>query len=166
MPCRSSAADHWLRVMSEERQSGRQDRAGFEGDAPAWQEPAVSAPSEAGLSHSVPIVEAEPSGSTIPGRFGWLQSRSQRLRYWWRGASPNLRGSVFMFSSMLVYAVMVAGIKHVGQGIPLVQILLIRQVIMTAILLLFAAGSLRQALHTDRLGLQVFRSVVTLHLVT
>jgi drug/metabolite transporter (DMT)-like permease len=162
MPGRTSAADHWLRVMSEERQSGRQGRPGFEGDAPAWHEPAAFVPPESGPSRAVPIVEVEPPGSPIPDRFGWLENRRNRLRYWWRGASPNLRGSVFMFAALLVYAVMVAGIKHVGQGIPLVQILLIRQVIMTAILLLFAAGSLRQALHTDRLGLQVFRSVVTL----
>jgi drug/metabolite transporter (DMT)-like permease len=148
--------------MSEDRQSGRQERPGFEGEAPAWQEPVASAPPEPGSSRSVPIVETAPPDGTKAGRTGWLDSRRQRLRYWWRGASPNLRGSVFMFAAMLVYAVMVAGIKHVGQGIPLVQILLIRQVIMTAILLLFAAGSLRQALHTDRLGLQVFRSVVTL----
>ncbi|BCB17358.1 DMT family transporter [Bosea sp. ANAM02] len=147
--------------MSEERQSGRQGRPGFEGDAP-WHEPAASAPPEPGLARPVPIVEPEPPGGPGPGRIGWLETRRQRLRYWWRGASPNLRGSVFMVSAMLVYAVMVAGIKHVGQGIPLVQILLIRQVIMTAILLLFAAGSLRLALHTDRLGLQIFRSVVTL----
>ncbi|SDG61850.1 Permease of the drug/metabolite transporter (DMT) superfamily [Bosea robiniae] len=161
MPRRPSAADHWLRVMSEERQSGRQGRPGFEGDAP-WHEPAASAPPAPGSSASVPIVETEPSGGAKAGRFGWLETRRQRLRYWWRGASPNLRGSVFMLAALLVYAVMVAGIKHVGQAIPLAQILLIRQVIMTAILLLFAAGSLRRALHTDRLGLQVFRSVVTL----
>jgi len=160
MPGRSSAADHWLRVMSEERQSARHDRSAFEGDAPAWHEPAASVYPEPGPSRSLPIVAAEPPVGA--SRTGWLENRRQRLRYWWRGASPNLRGSVFMFAAMLVYAVMVAGIKHVGQGIPLVQILLIRQVIMTAILLLFAAGSLRQAFHTDRLGLQVFRSVVTL----
>ena len=145
--------------MSEDRQSGRQERPGLEGEVRAWHEPAASAPPESGSHSSVPIVEAAPpSGSSE----GWIANRRGRLRYWWRGASPNLRGSVFMFASMLVYAVMVAGIKHVGQGIPLVQILLIRQVIMTAILLLFAAGSLRLALHTDRLGLQIFRSVVTL----
>lgn len=158
---RSSAADHWLRVMSEERQSGRQGRPGFEGNAP-WHEPAASAPPEPGVSRPGPIVEPEPPVGAKAGGVGWFESRRQRLRYWWRGASPNLRGSVLMFAAMLVYAVMVAGIKHVGQGIPLVQILLIRQVIMTAILLLFAAGSLRRALHTDRLGLQIFRSVVTL----
>lgn len=162
MPARSSAADHWLRVMSEERQSGRQGRPGFEGDAP-WHEPAASAPPEpVGDIRPAPIVEPARPGSAKAGRIGWFENRKQRLRYWWRGASPNLRGSVFMFSSMLVYAVMVAGIKHVGQAVPLVQILLIRQVIMTAILLLFAAGSLRRALHTDRLGLQIFRSIVTL----
>lgn len=162
MPGRSSAADHWLRVMSDERQSRRHGRPGFEGDVPAWHEQAVASPSEPDSPHPAQIVECEPPAGARTAPPGWFESRGQHLRSWWRGASPNLRGSVFMFAALLVYAVMVAGIKHVGQGIPLVQILLIRQVIMTAILLLFAAGSLRRALHTDRLGLQIFRSVVTL----
>jgi len=142
--------------MSEDRRTGRLDRAVGDGEPPAWQEPVeLQFPSpDASPEAPEPIVHSEAPG----GR----RANLNRLRRWWRGASPNLRGSVFMISALLVYAVMVAGIKHVGQAIPLVQILLIRQVIMTAILLLFAAGSLRRALHTERLGLQVFRSVITL----
>ena len=104
MPGRSSAADHWLRAMSEERHSGRQGRPGFEGDAP-WHEPVAAGSPEPRPIRPAPIVEPEPPGGAHSGRIGWLESRRQRLRYWWRGASPNLRGSVFMFAALLVYAV-------------------------------------------------------------
>lgn len=147
-------------AMSEDRQAGRQSRSEGEVEAPAWQEPAAAAhPTFSTVSDASPVVLQslpDSAGSAAPGRL------TRKFRHWWRGASPNLRGSVFMLGALLVYAVMVAGIKHVGQAIPLVQILLIRQVIMMAILLLFAAGSLRQALHTDRVGLQITRSVFTL----
>lgn len=150
--------------MSEDRQTGRQSRSGSEDDAPAWQEPAASPASRPDIQIEAreSIVFSDVPDGPEPGAANWLAHRRRRLRHWWRGASPNLRGSVFMLSALLVYAVMVAGIKHVGQAVPLAQILLIRQVIMTAILLAFAAGSLRQALHTERLGLQIFRSVITL----
>lgn len=147
-------------AMDEDRQTGRRGRSGWEDEVPAWQEPATcSSSSESADEARLPVVLREPPGGAVPGQPARLM---RRLRHWWRGASPNLRGSVFMLSALLVYAVMVGAIKHVGQAIPLVQVLLIRQVIMTLILLAFAAGSLRQALHTDRLGLQVSRSVLTL----
>lgn len=142
--------------MSEDRRTGRLGRADGDGETPAWQEPVAP-------QFPLPDVSSETPGPIVHSEApGGRRPNLKRLRHWWRGASPNLRGSVFMISALLVYAVMVAGIKHVGQAIPLVQILLIRQVIMTAILLLFAAGSLRRALHTERLGLQIFRSVITL----
>ncbi len=147
--------------MDEDRQTGRRDRPGVEDEVPAWQEPAApSSSSERAEEVHPPLVLREPPRGAAAGLSGGRLVR--RSRHWWRGASPNLRGSVFMLSALLVYAVMVAAIKHVGQAIPLVQVLLIRQVIMTLILLVFAAGSLRQALHTDRLGLQITRSVLTL----
>jgi drug/metabolite transporter (DMT)-like permease len=67
-----------------------------------------------------------------------------------------------MLSALLVYAVMVGAIKHVGGVVPLVQILLIRQVIMSLIILAFSAGSLRLMMRTTRPGLQVFRGLLTL----
>jgi len=147
-------------AMSEDRQAGRQSRSEGEVEAPAWQEPAAAAhPTFSTVSDASPVVLQSLPDSAVSAAPGRL---TRKFRHWWRGASPNLRGSVFMLGALLVYAVMVAGIKHVGQAIPLVQILLIRQVIMMAILLLFAAGSLRQALHTDRVGLQITRSVFTL----
>ncbi|MGO8227251.1 hypothetical protein ACC794_37435, partial [Rhizobium ruizarguesonis] len=82
--------------MNEERKTGRNGRPGGRDDAPAWQDQAEAGSSEQIPAQITPIVASAPPGET-PGRSSWLESRRQRLRYWWRGASPNLRGSVFMF---------------------------------------------------------------------
>lgn len=146
-------------TMSEERQAGRGDRHGFEDLA-------------GDLSHSGPETDEPPPQppivlSGIPGVAGgsapsWLMRHRQGLSRRWRGASPNLRGSVFLFSSMLVYAVMVGAMKHVGSAIPLVEILMIRQIIMTLLIVAVVRGSLPMLLRTRRLGLQVVRGLVTL----
>lgn len=146
--------------MSEERQTGRQGRpADADGVAEAEAVPRiVELDDEAEAANpSVP----EPALSTGKPEGGAARDR-RRLRAWWTSASPNLRGSVYMLSALLVYAVMVGAIKHVGSGVPLVQILLIRQVIMSLIILAFSAGSLSLMLRTRRPGLQVFRGALTL----
>ena len=153
-------------AMSEDRQTGRQDRSGFEDDV-AEATFAPSSPAESGTPASdwlakEPVVLAAIPQVADPSPIGWLARRRHRLQRWWRGASHNLRGSVYMMSALLVYAVMVGSIKHVGGVIPLVQILLIRQIIMSVIIVAFSAGSLGPMLRTTRPGLQVVRSVLTL----
>ena len=146
--------------MSEERQTGRQGHpADADGVAEAEVLPRIPECDDeaAAANRSAP----SPAISARNSEDGAMQDRG-RLRAWWRGASPNLRGSVYMFSAMLVYAVMVGAIKHVGGAIPLVQILLIRQVIMSVIIIAFAGGGLRLMLRTRRPGLQVIRGALTL----
>ena len=146
--------------MSEERQAGRQSRA-VDGDGAAETEapPRIAeSASESAIMCVAALSPAEPVGKPENRAVRFRQ----RLRDWWLAASPNLRGSVYMFSAMLVYAVMVGAIKHVGGVIPLIQILLIRQIIMSLIILAFAAGSIRLMLRTTRPGLQVIRGVLTL----
>jgi drug/metabolite transporter (DMT)-like permease len=142
--------------MSEDRDSGRQGRSASE-DEPEQGCPGAPAgePTE-----TPPIVLAAPDvPAAAPGR---LAARRLRASLWWRGASPNLRGSVYMMAALLVYAVMVGAIKHVGAAIPLVQILLIRQVIMSLIIAAFAGAALPVLVRTTRPGLQLIRGVVTL----
>lgn len=139
-------------VMDEDRLTGRAGSPGFddaEASASALHEPA---PPDAGETDALPLSAASeppPSGRA-------------RLLRWWSQASPNMRGSVYMISALLVYAVMVGGIKHVGEAVPLSQILLIRQIIMSVIILAFTSASIGTVLRTARPRLQVFRSVVTL----
>ncbi|MBR3189604.1 DMT family transporter [Bosea sp. (in: a-proteobacteria)] len=115
-------------------------------------EPPESHPPERPL----PLVLATPSHE------GWLAARRNRSRLWWRRASPNLRGTVYMITALLVYAVMVGAFKHLGTAIPLVETLMIRQIIMSAVVCIIAGRSLPLAFKTDRPGLQIFRGLITL----
>jgi drug/metabolite transporter (DMT)-like permease len=103
-----------------------------------------------------------PPAPPVPDRESWLAARRDRSRLWWRGASPNLRGTVYMVTALLVYAVMVGAFKHLGTAIPLVETLMIRQVIMSVVVFAIAGRSLPLALKTDRPGLQIFRGLITL----
>ncbi|MFN3671156.1 MAG: DMT family transporter [Bosea sp. (in: a-proteobacteria)] len=152
--------------MSWEREGGREQGDGFDAersdDAISVREacePPPEPPNAAPILTPIvtPIVLAQP-----PDRDGVIARLRRRLALGWRGASPNLRGSIYMFSAMLVYAVMVGGIKHVGGAIPLVQILLIRQIIMSLVIVAIAGAALPALLRTTRPGLQVLRGVVTL----
>ncbi|PZO03495.1 MAG: hypothetical protein DCF30_02655 [Hyphomicrobiales bacterium] len=154
------AFGRWSRPMSEERQAGRQGRV-VDGDGAAETEAAPRIADDVGEPH---IVDGPESSTGMP--LGKPENRAakarRRLKAWWLAASPNLRGSVYMLSALLVYAVMVGAIKHVGGVIPLVQILLIRQIIMSVVILGFSAGSIRPMLRTRRPGLQIIRSLLTL----
>jgi drug/metabolite transporter (DMT)-like permease len=99
---------------------------------------------------------------STPSREGWLAARRNRARLWWRGASPNLRGTVYMITALLVYAVMVGAFKHLGTAIPLIETLMIRQIIMSTVVFMIAGRSLPLAFKTDRPGLQIFRGLITL----
>ena len=147
--------------MSEERQTGRQGRpADDDGAAETEALPRIAEPTGEAAMPSLP--EPPPVAMQAPESTSRIAQGRQRLRAWWAAASPNLRGSVYMLSALLVYAVMVGAIKLVGGFIPLVQILLIRQIIMSLIILALSAGSLRLMMRTTRPGLQIVRGVLTL----
>jgi drug/metabolite transporter (DMT)-like permease len=145
--------------MSEERQTGREDRlAQGEGSAETEAPPRI-------LDMAEPIAGREPPSDITfepVSAAGAVSSGRARLTQWWSAASPNLRGSAYMMAALLVYAVMVGAIKHVGGVIPLVQILLIRQIVMSLVLLAMSRGGLRPMLRTRRPGLQIIRSILTL----
>ncbi|HEV7327385.1 MAG TPA: DMT family transporter [Bosea sp. (in: a-proteobacteria)] len=117
-------------------------------------------PPEPSDSHLVavplPPILSTPSGES------WFAARRNRFRLWWRGASPNLRGTVYMITALLVYAVMVGAFKYLGTAIPLIETLMIRQIIMSAVVFMIAGRSLPLAFKTDRPGLQIFRGLITL----
>ncbi len=74
----------------------------------------------------------------------------------------NLKGAVVLMVAALFFSVMVATIKLLGQQLHITQILLVRQIIMTAIvapaIMMGFSGSLR----TTRFGLQLARVVFAL----
>ena len=149
-----------VRVMSEERLTGRQDRSGFDDDA-------VDASFRPLHADEPPPPEAAPpivlsSISKVAAPRGWIARLRQGLARRWLTASPNLRGSVYMLSSLLVYAVMVGAMKHVGAAIPLIEILMIRQIIMSLVIVAIAGSALPLLMRTTRPGLQITRGLITL----
>lgn len=143
--------------MSEERlpeQAGRAEAA----DEFARAEPSEAAdppPAAAAVASTL-------AAPDTPARRGAFQVGKARLGGWWRNATPNLRGSVYMLTALLFYAVMVGLFKQIGTRIPLTQLLLIRQLIMTALILVMIGGALPMVMRTRRPGLQVLRGLFTL----
>ena len=149
--------------MSEDRLSEATGRGSESiGLAEALPAPANEDGSPADPLESLPPERPLPPVLSAPSREGWLTARRNRARLWWRRASPNLRGTVFMITALLVYAVMVGAFKHLGTAIPLVETLMIRQIIMSAVVCIIAGRSLPLAFKTDRPGLQIFRGLTTL----
>jgi len=89
-------------------------------------------------------------------------TRRLRLRRWWSAASGNMRGSVLIGGAIIIFGVMIACIKEIGSSLPLPQIIVIRQVIITVLLLPLFLPDLRSTLHTEHLGLQVTRGLFSL----
>jgi drug/metabolite transporter (DMT)-like permease len=89
-------------------------------------------------------------------------TRRLRLRNWWGAASGNMRGSVLMGGAILIFGVMIACIKEIGSSLPLPQIIVIRQVFITLLLLPLFLPDLRSTLQTKHLGLQITRGVLSL----
>jgi drug/metabolite transporter (DMT)-like permease len=149
-------------AMSEERQTARHERAGFEDDGADASSRWSERDDPAAADSAAPIVLAEIAKVATPTPLGWIARRRRALSQRWAAASPNLRGSVYMLSSLLVYAVMVGAMKHVGAAIPLVEILMIRQIIMSLVIVAIAGHAVPALMRTARPGLQVTRGLITL----
>lgn len=103
-----------------------------------------------------PILEKPPADAAPP------LLRRVRLMLWWAAASDNLRGSVFMIAAFFLFGAMMAGIKAVGTAVPLVQVLFIRQIIVTMLLLPLFIRGFPAALRTHHPGLQFLRGALSL----
>ncbi|MDH4415157.1 MAG: DMT family transporter [Rhizobium sp.] len=74
----------------------------------------------------------------------------------------NMRGSILFILSVVLFSIMMVAIKEIGTGLPLPQILLIRQVILSMILLPLLLGDLSRALSTQYLGRHIARGLICL----
>jgi drug/metabolite transporter (DMT)-like permease len=109
-----------------------------------------------GPAGSIPGLDLAPT----PSR--WMLFRgltSPSVRQLWAGASVNLRATIMTLASIVLFSVMLTSIKLIGTRLPMTEILLIRQVIVTVIVMPLFGSSLRYALRTDNLGLQVLRGL-------
>ncbi|WP_162292631.1 DMT family transporter [Hartmannibacter diazotrophicus] len=96
-------------------------------------------------------------------RFGTgLAAAGRRGRSRWHAVPDNLRGSALMVGSIVFFCVMMAGIKDIGTGLPLVEILLIRQVFSTLVILPFFRHDLASAFRTNNARMLLLRGLFTL----
>lgn len=84
------------------------------------------------------------------------------MRNWWSSLSEPLRGTVLLLISMVFFAVMLLLIRIAGQTIPIAEVLVARQVVMQAIILVHAGSGARHILRTGNLRLQLVRAGLSL----
>ncbi|MBV8835857.1 MAG: DMT family transporter [Alphaproteobacteria bacterium] len=117
-----------------------------------------SDPAAAAVPEIVPRIDPEPVLAPR-GRLGRLGSVPAGVAQRWSEASGNLRATIMTIASIVLFSVMLTDIKLIGTRVPLTEILLIRQIIVTAVIVHFFRGSLRHALRTNSLGLQIMRGL-------
>lgn len=91
-----------------------------------------------------------------------LAGLQRRGRQKWITVPDNMRGSILFILSVVLFCIMMVAIKQIGTGLPLPQILLIRQVILTMILLPLLLSDLSRALSTEYLGRHILRGLFCL----
>ena len=84
----------------------------------------------------------------------------------WRQSTENFKGSVILLVALMAFAAMTVLIKVAGKRLPLVEILIVRQLVMQAMLFPLARTSLAQMLRTPHPFLQVFRGLLQLGAMT
>ena len=84
----------------------------------------------------------------------------------WRRSTENFKSSVILLVALTAFATMTVLIKVAGRRIPLVEILIVRQLVMQAMLFPLARAGLRRMLRTPYPVLQIFRGVLQLGAMT
>jgi drug/metabolite transporter (DMT)-like permease len=148
-----SKSDLAVRTAPDDEEAGRADdsRCGAAQQAPAAQ--GTDCPGE----NRPDIVADQPPPRPVPPQ--GLRSMSAEVTRLWTGASSNLRATIMTIASIVLFSVMLTNIKLIGTRVPMTEILLIRQIIVTLVIIQFFGSSLRQALRTNHLGLQVLRGL-------
>lgn len=89
-----------------------------------------------------------------------LNARLAPHRARWKALPPNVRGSVWMLLSSLAFAVMVACIKLLGRDLPVVEILLFRQMFVLVVMSPVIIRGFPGVLKTTRLPVHITRALL------
>lgn len=81
---------------------------------------------------------------------------------WWRRSTENLKSSLILLVALIAFATMTVLIKVAGERLPLVEILIVRQIVMQAMLFPLARATLPVMLRTPYPLLQIFRGLLQL----
>ncbi|AOG11891.1 MULTISPECIES: DMT family transporter [Rhizobium/Agrobacterium group] len=157
-------------MSKQELGSGRTSLHHSEACSGPGQLPSLDASDLASVTAAaMPIVTGHEPVAAIPrfalplyrpiNRLAVLHSQGRQK---WIAVPDNMRGSILFILSVVMFCIMMVAIKKIGDGLPLPQILLIRQVILTMILLPLLLGDLSRALSTQYLGRHIVRGLVCL----
>lgn len=131
----------------------------WEFDAPPQENPApAKAPEETAPEAPVRAPLPAVSAGAAPAR----PHLAKRAHGWWSTATPNLRGTLLMITAFTVFTAMLTLIKLAGSRVPLPQILIVRQLVMTLILAVMVGPALPRIMRTKRPGLQILRGLFSL----
>lgn len=81
---------------------------------------------------------------------------------WWTTRPPMLKGTALMLAAVVFFSGLLLLIRVVGQALPIVLVIVARQVVMQALIMLQAGAKSRTILRTSNLKLQLWRAVLTL----
>ncbi len=83
----------------------------------------------------------------------------QRTIVWWAGLAGNVRGAIWILLAGFLFTIMAGVIKSLGQRLHVTEILLFRQVVMTAIVAPVIIRGFPGSLKTDHPGLHAGRII-------
>ena len=90
----------------------------------------------------------------------------QTIITFWNGLSRNARGSVWLLIGGLFATVMITGIKYIGQRLPVLEILFLRQMFFFVMLTPVLVKEFPGAFRTDRTKLHLVRCAVSIVAMT
>jgi drug/metabolite transporter (DMT)-like permease len=80
----------------------------------------------------------------------------------WQSFPPLIKGTLLMLAAVLCFSGLLLLIRVAGQGVSVVMLVVVRQVIMQALVMLQAGKRGRHILKTNNLKLQMWRAVLSL----
>ncbi len=103
-----------------------------------------------------PDAEAAPLSAEIPA------TPMARLQAWFLGLPGNVQGAIWIIGAGLFFSVMSALIKVTGARIPVIEILFVRQIVLSIIVWPVIAPDLRGAFTTGNFKLHMLRIVLAM----
>jgi drug/metabolite transporter (DMT)-like permease len=104
-------------------------------------------------------VSESPLSRRVDDRFPLPTAPLDRWRTWWATLPSNARGSLWVALAVFLLTIMMALIKLLGERLPVVQILFVRQLVMLGFLTPVLRRNFPKALKTKRPGLHALRVV-------
>ncbi|MDB5529910.1 MAG: eamA-like transporter family protein [Devosia sp.] len=80
----------------------------------------------------------------------------------WNASPPILKGTILMLLSAVSFSILLVLIRVVGQAVPVVLVIVARQVVMQLVIFAQAGRGVRTILRTNSLRLQLWRAVFAL----